>query len=193
VSTPQGPDPEQRFTALFDGAYVDVLRFVRRRHGVEGAEDVVAEAFLVAWRRFEDLPEDLGDARAWLFGIARGTLANSRRGDRRRDALGVRLADHGARAGQGNADAVTLRLDVGRSWRHLSALEQEAIALTVLDGLTSAQAARVLGITPVAYRLRLSRARRRLRRLVEDGPPPIPRTAADRIARPADTAWEATS
>jgi RNA polymerase sigma-70 factor (ECF subfamily) len=59
----------------------------------------------------------------------------------------------------------------------------------VLDGLTSAQAARVLGITPVAYRLRLSRARRRLRRLVEEGPP----TTARAAARTADTAWEATS
>ena len=193
MSTPQSLDPEQRFTALFDDAYGDVLRFVRRRHAEEGSEDVVADAFLVAWRRLEDLPEDPGDVRAWLFGIARGALANSRRGDRRRDALGVRLADHGARAGQGNDDAATLRLDVGRSWTHLTETEQEVIALSVLDGLTSAQAARVLGITPVAYRLRLSRARRRLRSLVEDGPPPVPRTADDRTARPADTAWEATS
>ena len=92
-----------------------------------------------------------------------------------------------------NDDAATLRLDVGRSWTHLTQTEQEVIALTVLDGLTSTQAARVLDITPVAYRLRLSRARRRLRRLVEGGPLPSPRTAADRIARPADTAWEATS
>lgn len=148
---------------------------------------------MVAWRRLEDLPEDPGDARAWLFGIARGTLANSRRSDRRRDALGVRLAGHDARAGQVSDDAATLRLDVGRSWTHLTQTEQEVIALTVLDGLTSTQAARVLGITPVAYRLRLSRARRRLRRLVEGGPLPSPRTAADRTARPADTAWEATS
>ena len=190
MSTPQSPDPAQRFTALFDGAYGDVLRFVRRRHGDEGAEDVVADAFLVAWRRLEDLPEDPGDARAWLFGIARGTLANSRRGGRRRDALGVRIADHGAHDDAGDDDAAALRLDVGRSWRHLSAAEQEVIALAVLDGLTSAQAAQVLGITPVAYRLRLSRARRRLRRLVDEGPPPVARATA---ARPADTAWEATS
>ena len=193
MSTPQSPDPAQRFTALFDGAYGDVLRFVRRRHGDEGAEDVVADAFLVAWRRLEDLPEDPGDARAWLFGIARGTLANSRRGDRRRDALGVRLADHGAHGAEAADDAAALRLDVGRSWKLLTADEQEAIALTVFDGLTSAQAARVLGVTPVAYRLRLSRARRRLRRLVEDGPPPAARTAATRTVRTADTAWEATS
>ena len=113
MSTPQSPDPEQRFTALFDGTYGDVLRFVRRRHGDEGAEDVVAEAFLVAWRRLEDLPEDPGDARAWLFGIARGTLANSRRSDRRRDALGVRLAGHDARAGQVSDDAATLMVTTG--------------------------------------------------------------------------------
>lgn len=199
MSTPPRPDPAQHFTALYEETYADVLRFVRRRHGESGAEDVVAEAFLAAWRRFEDLPEDRGDARAWLFGIARGTLANGRRSDRRRDALGVRLADAESTTPHPEDDAATLRLDVARAWRHLTDGEQEAIALAVLDDLTSAQAARVLGTTAVAYRLRVSRARRRLRRLVEDGPPPHPTpparpAPAAHPARPApsvDTTWEA--
>lgn len=189
MSTSRSPDPEQRFAALFDDAYDDVLRFVRRRHDEDGAEDVVADAFLTAWRRFDDLPRDPGDARAWLFGIARGTLANSRRSDRRRGALGVRLAGSDARGMDRLDDAAALRLDVGRAWRHLPAAEQEVIALSVLDGLTSAQAARVLGTTAVAYRLRLSRARRRLRRLVEEGPPPVVSPAP---APTVETAWEAT-
>jgi RNA polymerase sigma-70 factor (ECF subfamily) len=43
-------------------------------------------------------------------------------------------------------------------------VHQEAIALAVLDGLTAPEAALVLGISPAAFRLRLSRARRSLRR-----------------------------
>lgn len=49
------------------------------------------------------------------------------------------------------------------AWRQLPTTHQEALALTAWDGLTAPQAAAVLGITPTAYRLRLSRARRALR------------------------------
>ena len=54
-------------------------------------------------------------------------------------------------------------MDLGRAWRLLSERHQEALALTVWDGLTALEAATVLGISPVAYRLRLSRARSVLR------------------------------
>lgn len=187
MSTPQD---EHRFTALFDDTYADLLRFVRRRHGEDGAEDVVAEVLLTAWRRFEDLPAAADDARAWVFGIARGTMANSRRGAHRRAALGVRLAQDGPSVADAPDGLAALTIDLARAWDVLSARDQEVLALAVLDGLTSAGAAHVLGTTPVAYRLRLSRARRRLRRLLEGASPP---TGA-RVHGPiADTAWEATS
>lgn len=49
-------------------------------------------------------------------------------------------------------------------------MHQEAIALAVLDGLTGPEAALVLGISPTAFRLRLSRARKSLRRHLEPNP-----------------------
>lgn len=55
------------------------------------------------------------------------------------------------------------RVDLTRAWRLLSAVHQEALALAVFEGLRAPQAAAVLGISPVAFRLRLSRARRVLR------------------------------
>jgi RNA polymerase sigma-70 factor (ECF subfamily) len=58
------PDREARFRALFDDAYDDVLRFALRRVHPSQAEDVVADAFLVAWRRFDDAPGSLDDRRA---------------------------------------------------------------------------------------------------------------------------------
>ena len=79
TSSPQ--EREQRFREIYDAAYVDLLRFVRRRVHPTHAEDVVGEVMLVAWRRLDDVPADLSAARAWLFGVARKTLQNTRRRD----------------------------------------------------------------------------------------------------------------
>ena len=45
----------------------------------------------------------------------------------------------------------------------LPLLDREAVVLAAWFDLTSADAARALGITPAAYRMRVARARRRLR------------------------------
>ena len=156
---------------MYADAYDDVLRFVQRRTLPHHADDVVAEAFLTAWRRVADLPADTSDARAWLFGIARNCLLNQRRSAARQDAVAVRVAENVATSdgtfAPGDADLIARRLDLTTAWRRLAPAEQEALALTVFDDLTSAQAGAVLGITPVAYRLRLSRARGALRRHLE--------------------------
>jgi RNA polymerase sigma-70 factor (ECF subfamily) len=163
-------DPEARFRALYADAYADVLRFAQRRVQRSHAEDVTADAFLVAWRRLDDAPTKPGDARAWLFGIARHCLLNTLRGQGRRDALAVRVAETvpPARLADGpDADPVAERIDLVAAWRRLSETDQEALSLTVFEDLTSPQAARVLDITPTSYRLRLFRARRALRRQLD--------------------------
>ncbi|GLY32323.1 sigma-70 family RNA polymerase sigma factor [Kineosporia sp. NBRC 101731] len=160
---------EQRFREMYDASYIDLLRFVRRRVHPTHAEDVVGEVMLVAWRRLDDVPADLVGSRAWLFGVARNILQNTRRREDRHDAVAVRLADglhRPADAGE-LPDLVAHRADIAAAWPRLSALHQEAIALSVLDGLTAPEAAVVLGISSTAFRLRLSRARRTLRRHVE--------------------------
>jgi DNA-directed RNA polymerase specialized sigma24 family protein len=52
----------------------------------------------------------------------------------------------------------------------LSELDQEALLLSAWDGLNSKEAAQVLGCTPVAFRLRLHRARRRFERVLAADP-----------------------
>jgi RNA polymerase sigma-70 factor, ECF subfamily len=166
---PPPREREQRFREIYDAAYVDLLRFVSRRVHPTHAEDVVGEVMLVAWRRLDDVPADLSAARAWLFGVARKTLQNTRRREDRHDAVAVRLAavPHGrADVGQ-DPDLVAYRVDIAAAWPLLSAVHQEAIALSVLDGLTAPEAAAVLGISSTAFRLRLSRARRTLRRHID--------------------------
>ena len=169
---------ERRFTDLFAETYPAVLRFVERRVHPSHAEDIAAEVFLVLWRRLDDVPADAEDARAWLFGVARLTLMARMRGERRRQALAVRIAmDRLAHDGV-DQDLVALRLDLARAWRRLSNVHQEALALAVWDGLDAPQAARVLGISPVAYRLRLSRARKALRAHANA----LPQTSTDAAA-----------
>lgn len=165
------PDREQRFRALYAGTYAEVLRFAQRRVHPSHAEDVVADAFLVAWRRLEEAPSRAGDLRAWLFGIARNCLLNTRRGLGRQDAVAVRIAEVAPpEEGVVEEESTVRRLDLAAAWRRLGAGEQETLALTVFDHLTSPQAAAVLGISAATYRLRLLRARRALRRHLEHAP-----------------------
>lgn len=166
------------FATFYEQTYPDVLRFVRRRAGPENAEDVTHEAFLVVWRRYDELPRRPGDARAWVFGIARNALLNARRGQTRRDALGVRIADlgdsgsFGGPAINGEEDLVASRLDLAAAWQLLGAADQEVLALSIFDDLTSPEAGRVLGISSAAYRIRLYRARLALRGHLDIQPAP---------------------
>lgn len=150
------------FESVFRTTYVDLTRFAARRVELSVAEDVAADAFTIAWRRRADLPEDPGEARAWLFGIARNLILARHRHVRRDQALTVRLERHD-RAGPavpGHEAGVIAHADLEAAWTRLTGAQQETIALTVLDGLSSRQAAETLGVSPVAYRLRLMRARR---------------------------------
>ncbi len=161
------------FEALFTRTYADVLRFVARRAHPSHAEDVAAEVYLVAWRRFDDVPVGEG-ARPWLFGVARNVLLTDHRSTSRRVALDVRLADAVPRLPGDDAEQVAARVDLSRAWHRLTTEQRECLGLTVLDGLTSAEAAAVLGTSAVAYRIRLSRARAALRAHLD---PPATRDA----------------
>ena len=164
---PTGAEPaaEAAFRALFEAAYDDLLLFVERRTHALAAEDVVAEVFLTAWRRLDDVPPDLGQARAWLFTVAHHLLRNSRRSDHRQQAVALRiLREPGAAESGAPPDDVAARIDLTRAWARLSPGDQQVLTLTVFEDLTGPQAARVLGISATAFSLRLLRARRRLRK-----------------------------
>ncbi|MFD2081888.1 RNA polymerase sigma-70 factor, ECF subfamily [Actinopolymorpha cephalotaxi] len=183
-STSSPREREQRFREIYEATYVDLLRFVRRRVHPTHAEDVVGDVMLVAWRRLDDAPTELPAARAWLFGVARKTLQNTRRRDDRHDAVATRLAQiwHGPGEKGHHPDLVAHRVDIAAAWPLLSASHQEAITLSALDGLTAPEAAAVLGISSTAFRLRVSRARRALRSHVGST------TAGDRL--PGHTAFD---
>lgn len=175
------PDREKRFQAIYAQLRPELLRFVRRREPEPGvAEDVVADALLVLWRRLDEAPHDLDGLRAWTYGITRNMLLNAKRGRGRRRALEVRLAGVGVPPHESSHDGIdgaVHRVDLARAWTRLSSAQQETLALTVMDGLDSVQAAAVLDISPVAFRLRLSRARRALQLHLDHQPRAIPAVA----------------
>lgn len=167
----RAPDKADDFRSLYESAYADLLKFVQRRTDMENAKDVVAEAFIVVWKRFAEAPANQNDARAWVFGITRNLMMNARRGEQRRRALGVRLSEAAPTAwSTSHADLVSSRVDLSRAWTLLSEIHQEALGLAVFENLAAPQAAAVLGISPVAFRLRLTRARRALRLLLDHLP-----------------------
>jgi RNA polymerase sigma-70 factor, ECF subfamily len=141
----------------------DVLAYaVRRAASAEDAADVVAETFLVAWRRGPDVPG--GDAaRLWLYGVARRTLANQRRGERRRTRLAARM-----RAELPAALAAALPAPTAADDAVLTAIaglresDREVLLLSAWEGLSPVEIAKVLAISPLAARSRLHRARLRV-------------------------------
>src|SRR6266498_918304 len=80
-----------RFEGLFSGHYGELLRFAQRRVGIDAAGDVVAETFLIAWRRLPEVPAE--HARAWLYMTARHVIANELRARQRRDRLSGHTRD----------------------------------------------------------------------------------------------------
>ncbi len=164
----------ERHDALFAAHHDAVWRYAVRRVGAEVAEDIVAETFLIAWRRIEVVP---AHELPWLLGVARKVIANQRRGERRRAQLTLRLAQTHAPAPSppdAPSDAILAALTT------LAERDQEALRLVYWDGLDPAEAARALGCTAVAMRVRLHRARARLARALtqQDRSPRLTATEA---------------
>jgi RNA polymerase sigma-70 factor (ECF subfamily) len=143
---------------------------LRRVESSEDAADVVAETFLVAWRRLDEVP--VGDGgRLWLYAVARRVIANLHRAERRRTRLGQRLAEsmrielasRPAPAGEG--------AEILQAMGGLGDDDRELLLLVSWEELSPGEAAKVLGISPLAARSRLHRARRRLRALLEQREP----------------------
>jgi RNA polymerase sigma-70 factor (ECF subfamily) len=173
MSMGQDEDRVDEYRTLFRDVYDDAVRFAMRRSEPDDADEAVAIAMAVVWRRFDHAPSSLDARRAWVFGIVRKTLLNQRRGTVRRAALAVRVASHVELAHRDDVSAVEVRADLAAAWASLPAQQQEVLALAVFEQLDAAAAARVLGILPGTYRVRLSRARKALQAALSGQSHPI--------------------
>jgi RNA polymerase sigma-70 factor (ECF subfamily) len=158
-------------------AFVEVARrhevaihaYLARRAGRQAADDLLAEVWVRAFAARGGFDPGYGDARPWLYGIARNVLREHWRtsGGDVPAALGVIGTDPGV-----DWDSVDDRLDsAGRAKalmpavRALPPAEREVLLLVAWEQLSPAEAARALGIPPGTARSRLHRARSTLRRM----------------------------
>ncbi|MGW0594650.1 RNA polymerase sigma factor [Streptosporangium sp. NPDC002607] len=153
---------EQLFTGLYDRHYRSVLGYALLRAEREAAEDVVSEAFLVAWRRIGEIPEP---ALPWLLGVARNLLAKQRDSRYRRQALVEQITVLSTERDRVSWDVAEHIVDRESALEALSALPEkdvEAMVLATWHGLPPDQAAMVMGCSTRTYNVRLHRARKRL-------------------------------
>ena len=143
---------EERFRAIYRRHHAAVVAYARRRVPADTVEDVVAETFLVCWRKLDRVPDE---PLPWLYAVARKTLANQRRAAARQTRRAIR-----ATAGE----AVLFEDDpaLGGAFSQLSEHDQEVLRLVAWEGLSLREAATVLGCSAIACRVRFHRAKRRL-------------------------------
>ncbi|WP_150250817.1 RNA polymerase sigma factor [Nocardiopsis deserti] len=168
---------KSEFTRFFERYHGDVYRYAVRRLGEDRADDVAAETFGVAWRRYDRLPKD--QPLPWLYGVARNVIRARLRGERRRGEVLSAEADAGVPDASDTVRQVEERDTALRALDRLSATDRELVMLLAWEGLELTEAARVLGCTTATARVRLHRARRRIERFLDSSPP------ADRDASPA--------
>jgi RNA polymerase sigma-70 factor, ECF subfamily len=161
-------EQERRFEELFEAYRSDIVAYCGWRAGSPSdAQDAVADVFLAAWRRLDDVPE--GDAaRVWLYATARKVMANQRRSRRRRAALHERLALEVATRPHETAPPEGEHALVHDALRRLGPRDREVLLLAEWEGLTPAEIAQIVGCLTVTARGRLHRARRRFQAIYEE-------------------------
>ncbi len=161
-------DRTDEFRAIYSAHHAALCAYFARRVGRGEVEDLVAETFVVAWRK---LPRRIEHPLPWLYAVAGKVLANHRRKAARRD--GVDIGDR--LAGSAPADPAETLSDhhLAQAFAQLSERDREAIRLVAWEGLSLADAARAARCGAPAFAVRLSRARRRLQGLLEDDFAPV--------------------
>jgi RNA polymerase sigma-70 factor (ECF subfamily) len=167
-----GNTAEDAFRRLYAQNFGAIRNYALRRvRRADDATDLVAETFLVAWRRWAEVPPG-DEALLWLYGVARLVLANHQRGERRRQQLGSRLQlelrDHLT-----TPDPAGELVEVQAVEAALAALppaDREVLELTVWEQLAPREIAVALGLSSDVVRARLSRARSRMRTQLDHDP-----------------------
>lgn len=162
LGTDRPSERHLRVEELFKAHAAVVLAYVMRR-GTQhiDAEDIVAETFLVCFRRISEVPED---ALPWLLGVARKMLSHRVRAERRRRCLTAKLleeiVDPTGHVSRSTTDA---RMPVFTALRRLPLRERKVARLVILEDLSPEGAAKALGLTRKAVYCHLARARAKLR------------------------------
>ena len=151
-----------------------VFRFLSRRAGPAAAEDLLSEVFAAALQsRGRVVAHDSGSALPWLYGIAGNVLRRHLR-DSKAGSAAAHDAGMDWDAVEARLDAQARRGELRAALSVLSPAERDLLLLVAWEELTPAEAARVVGISQVAARSRLHRARMRAARALQSAASPLP-------------------
>jgi RNA polymerase sigma-70 factor (ECF subfamily) len=152
------------FAQLFDRHYRAIRNFCRRRVTSDLLDDAVAETFLTAWRRIEDVPAG-DEALLWLYRVAYRVVGHQWRSTARRRRLEDRMRSVVRRPASA-ADESVIEGDECRlvlaAAATLGEADSEVLRLSAWEQLSVVEIAAVLEIEPNAVKQRLHRARRNL-------------------------------
>ena len=151
-------EAEARFREVFVHL-PEVVAYARRR-GSRDPEAVGAEVLTISWRKLVEVPTD--DPRPWLFATARNLLLAEWRKASAEDGSD----ELPEKPLESELEIQILDPELARCLRALSVRDREALLLVAWEDLTPALAARSLGVSQAAFRVRLHRSRKRLRRLL---------------------------
>jgi RNA polymerase sigma-70 factor (ECF subfamily) len=159
------PDPAE---AVSGRQYASVYRYLRRRtRSREDAEDLTQAVFAEAAAGLQQAAEESPSTLAWLYTVARRRLIDEHRRQQRGPAqvisLDVARLEHGSPSDYG-VDAAAA---IARAIAGLPVEQQRVVVLKVVEGRRFAEIAATLGVTEGACRVRLSRALRTLRSVLE--------------------------
>ena len=149
----------ERFEPLARDLIPPLRRFLARRTDPETAEDALAETLLVCWRRLSEVPDP---ALPWAYAVARNSLANALRSERRQQRLAAKVAtvdpprEVAPAAPEGDAE-------LAAALAALPEQDAELLRLWAWEQLSASEIADVLEITPNAASIRLHRAKAKLR------------------------------
>ena len=155
----------QQFEAIYRASYEPLQRYLRRRTTLDDAEEALDDVLLVLWQKLPALNQD--DYLPWCYGVARRTLANRRRSQQRRTRLLDRLTREPSPPPVFHEEA---ELDdypeLAGAFAQLPEADREVLRLWAWEGLEAREIAIVLGVTSNAVSLRLSKAKKKLGRLM---------------------------
>ena len=156
------PAGDARFTELYERYHQRIQAYCGRRTGPDRVEDAVAETFLTAWRRIDDVPGG-NDALPWLYGVAYKVMSHQWRSASRRGRLNKKLASLGVNVVEAPEEVVVIRHEsrqVLEALERMNATDREILRMSAWEELSHAEVATALGISIEATRQRLYQAKK---------------------------------
>lgn len=160
-------DDATRLAALYDAHAGPVWRYVVHLTGDRaGADDIVQETLLRAWRTPRILEQDPASTRSWMFTVARHLVIDDVRSARHRREVGV--ADVPDRASSDATDALFDTILIEEALAAVSTDHRAVIIRAYFGGLSVAELAAELEIPEGTVKSRLHYGLRALRLALQE-------------------------